>query len=249
MVTPDLSLEQQQFAAGASVVGAIDEVGRGSLAGPVSIGLVLINADACAGAGTGAGADVDAGAPPAGIRDSKQLTPAARVALAPLIRSWALAAIVAHASAAEIDKLGIIGAQRLAVHRALAQCRRRCQVDVLLLDGSHDWLSGPAAMPRVVLQVKGDQTSVTIAAASIIAKVERDQLMTELATRHPLYGWEHNKGYAAPEHIAALAEHGPSRLHRRSWNLPGVSSHGDPLPSGSLAENSLSSESELTLTA
>jgi len=206
MLAPNLDLEREQFAAGAAVVGAVDEVGRGSLAGPVTIGLVLVRAE-CA-------------PPPAGIRDSKQLSPVARADLAPQIRRWALAALVAHASANEIDKHGIIGALRLATHRALAQVNRQHRVDVLLLDGSHDWLSGPPAMPRVVMRVKGDQTSIGIAAASIVAKHERDMLMTELAPQHPEYGWERNKGYAAPEHMQALAQYGPTRWHRRSWNLP-----------------------------
>jgi len=206
--TPDLSLEQAQFAAGAQVIGAIDEVGRGSLAGPVSIGLVLINSHTVA--------------PPPGIRDSKQLSAAARAELAPRIRHWALAAVVCHASAAEIDKIGLIGALRLATHRALAQVQRLHKIDALLLDGSHDWLTGPATMPRVVMQVKGDQTSITIAAASIIAKQERDTLMMDLAPQHPEYGWESNKGYAAPQHISALAQFGPTKLHRRSWNLEGA---------------------------
>ena len=204
---PDLSLERAQFDLGATVVGAVDEVGRGSLAGPVSIGLVLLNA---------ATANV---MPPAGIKDSKQLSAIARAGLAPQIKLWALAAVVAHASAAEIDKLGIIGALRLATHRALAAVKRQCTVDVLLLDGTHDWLTGPATMPRVVMQVKGDQTSIGIAAASIIAKHERDQLMAQLAPQHPEYEWANNKGYASSGHMSALVQYGPTKLHRRSWNL------------------------------
>jgi len=200
---PDLSLEREQFAAGAQVIGAVDEVGRGSLAGPVSIGLVLLNSSF--------------GAPPPGIRDSKQLSPAARADLAPQIRKWALAALVAHASASEIDKHGIIAALRLATHRALAQVSRLHRVDVLLLDGSHDWLTGPASMPRVVMQVKGDQTSIAIAAASVIAKHERDLLMMELAPQHPEFGWERNKGYGSAEHMATLAERGLTKWHRRSY--------------------------------
>ena len=202
---PDLTLERAQFEAGALVVGAVDEVGRGCLAGPVSIGLVLINAATPE--------------PPVGVRDSKQLSALARADLAPLIRGWALAAAVAHASANEIDKLGIIGALRLATHRALAVVQRQHQIDVLLLDGSHDWLTGPPKMPRVIMQVKGDQTCATIAAASIIAKHERDQIMTELAPRHPEYNWNSNKGYGTADHMAALAQNGPTKWHRRSWNL------------------------------
>jgi len=200
---PDLSLEQSQFDAGAIVVGAIDEVGRGSLAGPVSIGLVLINAATPA--------------PPVGIRDSKLLSANLRADLTPMIKQWALAALVCHASASEIDRLGIIGALRLATHRALAQVARLHKVDVLLLDGSHDWLTGPSQMPRVVMKVKGDQTSVTIAAASVIAKHERDQLMLELAPQHPQYNWNSNKGYGTAAHLEALVKNGPTKWHRRSY--------------------------------
>jgi ribonuclease HII len=222
-VDPDLAWEFAQFDAGAAIIGAVDEVGRGSLAGPVSIGLVLIKA----GIST----------PPAGIRDSKQLTPAARGDLAPLIRQWALAAIVAHASANEIDKHGIIGALRLATHRAIAQVNRQYRIDVLLLDGSHDWLSGPPNMPPVVTKVKGDQTSICLAAASIIAKCERDSLMIDLAPQHPQYGWESNKGYAAPDHLAAIAEHGTTRWHRRSWSLPNQKVPADNALSGSIQKD------------
>ena len=122
-------------------------------------------------------------------------------------------------------------------------------VDVVLLDGSHDWLSTPAqgelfgledepaapsvpampsmAGPRVHLRVKADRTCASVAAASVLAKCERDALMVDLAAQHPHYRWEENKGYASPEHIAALREHGPCVLHRRSWRLPGVDPGAD----------------------
>ena len=104
----------------------------------------------------------------------------------------------------------------------------------MLLDGSHDWLSRPAQGdlfeqvddpvpgPRVHVRVKADLTCASVAAASVLAKCERDAMMVDLATSHPQYRWDENKGYASPEHMAALRELGPCVLHRRSWRLPGV---------------------------
>ena len=175
---------------------------------------------------------------PRGVRDSKLLTPAAREELVPRVRRWATAYAVGHASAAEIDAEGIVPALRLAGQRALGALSVR--PDVVLLDGNHDYLTPPGArpapeptlfdvadvtdraVPRVVTAVKGDMRCSGIAAASILAKTERDALMGDLSTRHPGYGWETNRGYASPDHVAALAALGPCAEHRRSWRLPGV---------------------------
>ncbi len=198
----------------------MDEVGRGSLAGPVSVGVVVV--------------DVSTRSAPRGVADSKLLAPAARTALLPALRRWGLARAVGHASAGEIDEVGIIAALRIAGTRALAMVALEVgPVDVVLLDGSHDWLSLPAQGdlfddapaapgPRVHLRVKADRSCASVAAASVLAKCERDAMMVDLATEHPGYRWDENKGYASPEHMAALRELGPSVLHRRSWRLPGV---------------------------
>jgi ribonuclease HII len=141
---------------------------------------------------------------------------------------------VGHASAAEIDEVGIIAALRRAGLRALAALPVR--PDAVLLDGSHDWLTRPGqaslldlfeaaeaavAVPPVTTRVKADLTCASVAAASVLAKTERDEIMRTLADRHPQYGWAHNKGYASPDHLEALREHGPCAEHRRSWRLPG----------------------------
>jgi len=133
--------------------------------------------------------------------------------------------------------VGIIGALRRAGTRALLQVTAVVgPVDVVLLDGSHDWLTPPAdlfaaddeavsgsfAAPAVRLRVKADRTCASVAAASVLAKCERDTMMVALAAAHPAYHWEQNKGYASAEHVTALAAHGPCSLHRRSWSLPGV---------------------------
>lgn len=196
----------------------MDEVGRGALAGPVTVGVVLI--------------DETSRSAPTGVKDSKLLTPAARVAMVPRIQRWCLAYAVGHASPAEIDEIGIIAALRLAGCRALAAVDVR--PDLVILDGNHDWLTSPDEVglfafadggtpvtPPVTTMIKADLKCSSVAAASVLAKVERDAIMVAHAPNHPVYGWEVNKGYAAPEHMAALETHGASVLHRRSWRLPG----------------------------
>jgi ribonuclease HII len=164
--------------------------------------------------------------PPTGLRDSKLLAPVARESLVPRIKSWSCCWAIGHASAAEIDAIGILRALRLAGERALATLSVR--PDVVLLDGNYDWFTRPeraAASPaalepeQVSLKVKADLACASVAAASVIAKVARDRLMVELSASYPAYGWHQNKGYAAPEHRAALLERGPCAEHRRSWHL------------------------------
>ncbi len=197
----------------------MDEVGRGALAGPVSVGVVVV--------------DETTGRLPRGLRDSKLLTPAAREALCEPVRRWSLGSAVGHAQPAEIDSVGIIGALRLAGNRALATLAAQGLVpDIVILDGVHDWLTPPEdlfadldaggfpAPPPVRTQVKGDLRCAVVAGASVLAKCERDALMVELAAWHPEYGWDSNKGYSAPEHLGALRTHGTTELHRRSWRLP-----------------------------
>jgi ribonuclease HII len=229
---PHLLIERELLAGGARIVVGMDEVGRGALAGPVSVGVVAVDAQTPEG--------------PRGVADSKLLTPAARTALLPALATWGVARAVGHASAAEIDRFGIIGALRLAGRRALAGLA--IPVDVVLLDGKHDWLTPPAqagffdadadvdadadadadaaddlaaGFAAVVhTRVKADLTCASVAAASVLAKCERDALMCALSAEHPAYGWSGNKGYGSPDHLAALRALGPSPLHRMSWRLP-----------------------------
>jgi len=217
---PHLRLERALLRDGARLVAGMDEVGRGSLAGPVSVGVVVV--------------DLTTRSAPQGVADSKLLTPAARTALVPRLMRWGVARAVGHASAAEIDEIGIIAALRLAGTRALeAACAATGPVDVVVLDGSHDWLTPPAqgdlfalddapvVTPHVHMKVKADRTCASVAAASVLAKCERDALMVDLAAQHPAYRWDENKGYASPDHLAALRALGPCVLHRRSWRLTG----------------------------
>jgi len=213
---PSLRLERSLQRDGYRVLVGMDEVGRGALAGPVSVGAVAID-DSCRSA-------------PQGVKDSKLLTCAARERMVPRIQRWCLGWGVGHAWPHEIDAIGIIAALRLAGQRAMAQLA--LIPDLVILDGNHDWLSDPAragllafldpvAAPPVRTLIKADLSCSSVAAASVLAKVTRDAHMVSVAPEHPAYGWEENKGYAAPEHLAALREHGPCAYHRRSWNITG----------------------------
>ena len=217
LVAPTLRVEKRLLREGCTLLAAVDEVGRGALSGPVSAGVVLI--------------DTSVKRPLSGVRDSKLLTPAAREALVPRIRRWAVGHGVGHASAAEVDEFGLTAALRLAGWRALEQLAR--SPDLVLLDGNFDWLTppeqsslfapaphSPVAVPAVVTMIKADLHCAAVAAASVLAKTERDSMMTELAAQDPEYGWDDNKGYAAPAHLEALRRVGPCPYHRQSWNLP-----------------------------
>ena len=190
-----------------ALLAAIDEVGRGALAGPVAVGVVVI--------------DGATPAAPRGVRDSKECDRATRERLAPRVRAWALRSAVGMSSSAEIDAMGIVSALALAAARALNATG--VHPDLVLLDGKHDWMSRVTPGSRVVTRIQADATCAAVAAASIIAKVTRDAHMIDLARTQPEYGWGSNKGYAAPEHVAALERLGPSPWHRVSWRLPGVS--------------------------
>ncbi len=215
---PTRALERELLAAGHPLVAGMDEVGRGALAGPVSVGVVVV--------------DATTGRMPAGLRDSKLLRPEVRQKLQAPIRRWCAGGAVGHAGPAEIDRLGIIAALRLAGTRALSALSESGLVPpVVILDGSHDWLTPPGSttapglfegpLPPVVrTQVKADLRCAVVAAASVLAKCERDAMMVARHEEHPAFGWAQNKGYSAPEHLAALRAHGPCELHRRSWALP-----------------------------
>ena len=167
----------------------------------------------------------DSAAAPRGVRDSKECDRATRERLAPRVRAWARRSAVGMASSVEIDSIGIISALALAAARALNATGVR--PDLVLLDGKHDWLSRVTPGAQVVTRIQADATCAAVAAASIIAKVTRDAQMVALHDECPEYGWRGNKGYAAPEHVAALERLGPSPWHRVSWKLPGVSTASD----------------------
>lgn len=180
------------------VVIGVDEAGRGPLAGPVVAAACMLGPDA-----------------PAGLDDSKKLSAKRRAMLEPLIKAschWALGVVEAE----EIDRINIFAATMLAMTRAVAALA--LQPDEVLIDGNMtpagrhpDWRWPARAI------VGGDGLEPCISAASILAKEHRDRLMRDYAQAHPHYGWERNMGYGTAEHLAALREHGPSPLHRRSF--------------------------------
>ncbi|WP_374763566.1 ribonuclease HII [Yunchengibacter salinarum] len=196
---PDFSLERAMMGrlshSGAIHIAGVDEVGRGPLAGPVVAAAVIL----------------DPAHIPDGLMDSKKLTDRRRRDLAVHIRENALATAVAEASVAEIDQLNIRAASLLAMRRAVAALDPTPHG--ALVDGNAD----PALPCPTDLVIKGDGRAVSIAAASILAKIFRDDLMRDLATRWPHYGWERNAGYGVPAHLNALRLVGVSPHHRRSF--------------------------------
>lgn len=192
---PDFSFEAAAIAQGATYVAGVDEVGRGPLCGPVTAAAVILDPDNI----------------PDGLNDSKKLTAKKREALAAWLMEncdWS----VAHVSVEDIDRLNIYHASHLAMCRAVAGLKQRpCHV---LVDGNK--LPKDLDLPAEAI-VKGDARSVTIAAASILAKVLRDRIMEDLAQQYPGYGWEVNAGYPTPAHKKALIELGVTPCHRRSF--------------------------------
>ena len=192
---PSLSLERALWADGHDVVVGIDEVGRGAWAGPLSVGAAVLPRDRRVYR----------------VRDSKMLTEEAREALYDRIAGWCVAWAVGHASQEECDGLGMSAAQRLAARRAIDGLG--LVPDQVLLDGKWDFVGGGNTRRLV----RGDATCLSIAAASILAKVTRDRLMRAEAPHFPAYDFELNKGYPCPRHKAALKAWGPTSIHRRTW--------------------------------
>lgn len=187
--------ERALWAEGCLRVAGVDEAGRGPLAGPVIAAAVVLppNFD------------------PAGVRDSKKLSPAGRARALARIETEALAVGIGIADANEIDRLNILRATHEAMRRAVAAL---CFFpDAVLVDG----LPVPGLHERCVALVKGDDKSVSVAAASIVAKVTRDRMMAACHEAFPAYDFARHKGYGTPAHLAELAEHGPCPLHRRSF--------------------------------
>lgn len=191
--TPDWSLERALWARGALRVAGVDEAGRGALAGPVVAAAVIL--------------------PPERVypfRDSKTVAPRRRAELAEHVRDVAVACAVGLASAAEIDAVGILNATKNAARRALDALTMA--PDALVTD----YLPLAYGVPEVT-PPRADGRSYQVAAASILAKVTRDEIMVALHDAHPAYGFDRHKGYGAPHHLAALARLGPCPAHRRTF--------------------------------
>jgi ribonuclease HII len=195
---PDFVLESECWSRGVRFVAGVDEAGRGCLAGPVVAAAVVLAADA----------RLD------GLDDSKLLSPEARERLLTEIRSQAIAVGIGQCSPEEIDRLNILWASMEAMRRALMDLAVPAQE--ALVDGQFEIRGAPCPQRAVV---RGDGISASIAAASIVAKVTRDRLMADLDAEYPVYGFPSHKGYATLAHYSALALHGPSPIHRRSFRL------------------------------
>ncbi|MFN7961007.1 MAG: ribonuclease HII [Thermoanaerobaculia bacterium] len=189
------SLEDELGHLGFQSIAGLDEAGRGALAGPVVAAVYVPHFDRTV----------------PGVDDSKRLPAAEREALAPVLREAALAWAVAGVEAPEIDSLNILVATRLAMERCLAQLT--LLPDLLVLDA----IRLPQVRVAQLPVVRGDAVCYAVACASILAKVERDDIMTRLDLRYPHYGFAAHKGYGAPEHLAALAKYGPSPEHRLTF--------------------------------
>jgi ribonuclease HII len=203
---PDLRLEKRHLAAGSGAVIGIDEAGRGPWAGPVTAAAFWINPNCFDGL-------------PPELNDSKKLSPAKRASIYDALTGGEHAFCVVSIAAAEIDRIGILGATFLAMRQAATKLqallisRRNAVIGLCLVDGN---LDPDLGMP-VKTVVKGDALSCSIAAASIIAKETRDNLMRDLARDHAVYGWDSNMGYGTKSHSDALHAHGVSEHHRRSF--------------------------------
>lgn len=222
--SPNARHERSLVADGFQLVAGLDEVGRGAWAGPVSVGAVVHSFSK---------------RPPTGIRDSKQLSEPQREELFPKVATWCTEWAVGHASPQECDAHGMTRALRLAAHRALAQLS--VAPEVILLDGNFDYVTEPAPEPGPQSQpvgtsivssgapgrpaplvrtvIKGDTTCLSVAAASIMAKVTRDRMMRSWSESFPPFDFDRNKGYPSSSHRTALSGFGLTSIHRRSWSF------------------------------
>jgi ribonuclease HII len=194
---PTRSIEKELWARGHEVVVGIDEVGRGAWAGPLMVGAAILPRDKRVN----------------GVRDSKMLTEANREFLFDRIAAWCETWAVGAASQVECDELGMAAAQKLAARRAIEALTIR--PDVAVVDGKWNFVA--PHVPVVEMRVKADLHCLSVAAASILAKVTRDRIMRAEALNYPAWSFDTNKGYPCPIHKAALQGYGPSAIHRRTW--------------------------------
>jgi ribonuclease HII len=212
-IRPSLRVEKKLLGAGRVTVIGMDEVGRGAIAGPVAVGVAAVT--------------IDIGRVPEGLADSKLLSAARREALDPVVRRWTRTA-VGMASADVVDQQGIVpalGQAGAAAISTLVDDGLSLDGAVVVLDGSFDWLTRavPASLRlpsdplEVVVRVKADRDCASVAAASVVAKVARDSLMTAAHDEAPHYAWASNKGYGSTAHYDAIRSVGAHALHRKSW--------------------------------
>lgn len=197
---PTRRIEKELWAAGHAVIVGIDEVGRGAWAGPLMVGAAVLPTEKRV----------------LGVRDSKVLSEAARERLFDRVAGWCAAWAVGSVSQVECDELGMADAQRLATRRALDRIREQgVEPDAAVVDGKWNFVGD--AVTHVEMRVKADRDCLSVAAASILAKVTRDREMREHAAHYPQWSFDTNKGYPCPLHKTALQGYGPSAIHRRTW--------------------------------
>ena len=196
---PSLAIEKQLWENGFQAVVGLDEVGRGSWAGPLAVGAAVLPMTTRVN----------------GVRDSKMLTEREREALYGRLASWCRAWSVGMVSHAECDEIGMSAAQKLAAKRAIDGLG--LTPDMVLIDGNWDFVSESIGPGKTKLIVKGDATCLSISTASVLAKVTRDRVMRSEDENFPAFNFADNKGYPCPRHKMALQAHGPSSIHRRSW--------------------------------
>lgn len=196
---PTLEIERELRATGARIVAGIDEVGKGSWAGPLVVCAAIVREDV----------ELD----DLVARDSKTLSEKKRESIFDTVAAqcshWSLGIV----TAGECDKFGMSNAQRLATKRAVVDLG--VGIDAVIADGKWDFVT--PLVPRVVMRVKADAVSASVAAASVLAKVSRDRMMREFDLAHPHWNFAGNKGYPCPKHRDGLREHGVSPIHRVSW--------------------------------
>ena len=203
---PHASRERLLFESGAKTIVGIDEVGKGSWAGPLVIGIAMLSREMVF-------SDEPAVAL-GGVRDSKQLSELQREDIFDQVAARCSRWSIGAASALECDQLGMVEAQRLATARGFAALSV-ASVDVAIVDGRWDFVSPHAS--KVLVEVKADADCVSVAAASVLAKVSRDRMMRSLAGDYPQWHFDTNKGYPCAKHRIALQGYGPSAIHRTSW--------------------------------
>ena len=194
---PTRDIERELWQAGHAIVVGIDEVGRGSWAGPLMVGVAVLPRDRRVN----------------GVRDSKMLTEAGREQIFDRVAGWCDAWAVGAASHVECDELGMAAAQKLAAKRALDSLG--VSADAAVVDGKWNFVA--PHVRHVEMRVKADAICLSVAAASILAKVTRDRIMREQAVHYPQWHFDTNKGYPCPLHRTALQGYGPSAIHRRTW--------------------------------
>lgn len=226
---PSLNLENELWARGARFVIGMDEVGRGAIAGPVAVGVALLDRH-----------DPKSSTPwPQKLCDSKLISEKIRNEIVRPVTEWVSASAVGMVPAADIDARGIVEALASAASAALEQIlenqtlRKEIIRDgaIIILDGSHNWLGPKASGIEVLVRTKADRDCVSVAAASVVAKVARDNLMIEMSTKVPGYGLAGHKGYASASHIEAVRSLGPSSEHRVTWlgKILAAENQGNPV--------------------